>query len=99
MPFSLTSDGAFGPGFTRSALAGTHGASGWALGNSSRDAGGDRRLPGNCRGAKSDHLGTLRRSILEVVPDAEQCISYGTPAFKVDGRTVAGFAAFKSHLS
>ena len=44
-------------------------------------------------------LETLRRSILEVVPDAEQCISYGTPAFKVDGKTVAGFAAFKSHLS
>ena len=44
-------------------------------------------------------LETLRRSILVVVPDAEQCISYRMPAFKVRGRTVAGFAAFKSHLS
>ncbi len=41
----------------------------------------------------------LRRSILEVVPDAEECISYGMPAFKVQGKTVAGFAAFKNHLS
>jgi len=48
---------------------------------------------------KPTTLETLRRSILEVVPDAEQCISYGTPAFKIDGKTVAGFAAFKSHLS
>ena len=41
----------------------------------------------------------LRASILEVVPEAEQCISYGMPAFKVAGKTVAGFAAFKHHLS
>jgi len=44
-------------------------------------------------------LQALRRSILAVVPDAEQCISYGMPAFKVDGKVVAGFAAFKKHLS
>jgi uncharacterized protein YdhG (YjbR/CyaY superfamily) len=33
------------------------------------------------------------------VPEAQQCISYGMPAFKVKGKTVAGFAAFKNHLS
>ena len=44
-------------------------------------------------------LEELRRSILAIIPDAEQCISYGMPAFKVRGKTVAGFAAFKSHLS
>jgi uncharacterized protein YdhG (YjbR/CyaY superfamily) len=44
-------------------------------------------------------LDALRRSILKVVPNAEQCISYGVPAFKVHGKTVAGFAAFKNHLS
>jgi uncharacterized protein YdhG (YjbR/CyaY superfamily) len=48
---------------------------------------------------KRTTLEALRRSILEVVPDAEQCISYGVPAFKVQGKTVAGFAAFKTHLS
>ena len=44
-------------------------------------------------------LEKLRESILEAVPDAEQCISYGAPAFTVRGKTVAGFAAFKEHLS
>ena len=44
-------------------------------------------------------LQTLRRTILEIVPDAEQVISYGVPAFRVRGKTVAGFAAFKNHLS
>jgi len=48
---------------------------------------------------KRSTLEDLRRSILDVVPDAEQCISYGMPAFKVNGKTVAGFAAFKGHLS
>jgi uncharacterized protein YdhG (YjbR/CyaY superfamily) len=44
-------------------------------------------------------LQTLRRTILELVPDAEQVISYGVPAFRVRGKTFAGFAAFKTHLS
>ena len=44
-------------------------------------------------------LERLRATILELVPDAEQCISYGMPAFKVHGTVVAGFAAFKHHLS
>ncbi|MEY3663796.1 MAG: hypothetical protein RI919_1312 [Actinomycetota bacterium] len=44
-------------------------------------------------------LEALRRSILAVIPDAEQCISYGMPAFRVDGKVLAGFAAFKNHLA
>jgi uncharacterized protein YdhG (YjbR/CyaY superfamily) len=44
-------------------------------------------------------LEEMRRRILEVIPDAEQCISYAVPAFKVQGKTVAGLAAFKNHLS
>ena len=48
---------------------------------------------------KRSTFAALRASILEVVPDAEQCMSYGMPAFKVDGKVVAGFAAFKNHLS
>jgi uncharacterized protein YdhG (YjbR/CyaY superfamily) len=48
---------------------------------------------------KRGTLEALRRSILEVVPEAEQGISYGMPAFKLEGKTVAGFAAFKHHLS
>lgn len=41
----------------------------------------------------------LRRTILEVIPEAEQGISYGVPAFRVRGKVVAGFAAFKNHVS
>ncbi len=48
---------------------------------------------------KRSTLGALRRSILTVVPESEQCISYGMPAFRVDGQVVAGFAAFKNHLA
>ena len=48
---------------------------------------------------KRSTLEELRTSILEVVPEAEQSISYGMPAFKIAGKTVAGFAAFKHHLS
>ncbi len=48
---------------------------------------------------KRSTLQALRRSILEVVPDAEQVISYGVPAFRVHGKTIAGFASFKNHLS
>ena len=44
-------------------------------------------------------LEALRRTILEIVPDAEQVISYRVPAFRIDGETVAGFAAFRDHLS
>lgn len=48
---------------------------------------------------KRSTLEALRNSILEVVPGAEQVISYRVPAFRVRGKTVAGFAAFKDHLS
>jgi uncharacterized protein YdhG (YjbR/CyaY superfamily) len=48
---------------------------------------------------KRTTLGGLRQSILAVLPQAEQGMSYGLPAFKVDGKTIAGFAAFKHHLS
>jgi uncharacterized protein YdhG (YjbR/CyaY superfamily) len=48
---------------------------------------------------KRGTLEALRRSILEVVPEADQVISYRVPAFRVNGKIVAGFAAFKNHLS
>jgi uncharacterized protein YdhG (YjbR/CyaY superfamily) len=48
---------------------------------------------------KRSTLQQLRRTILEIVPDAEQVISYRVPAFRVRGKTVAGFAAYKDHLS
>ncbi len=44
-------------------------------------------------------LQELRKNILEVIPDSEQCISYNIPTFKVDGKWVAGFGAYKKHLT
>lgn len=44
-------------------------------------------------------LEEMRRRILEVIPGAEQGLSYAVPAFKVGGKVVAGLAAFTSHLS
>lgn len=34
----------------------------------------------------------LRQTIRRVLPRAQECISYGLPAFRVDGEVVAGFA-------
>lgn len=48
---------------------------------------------------KRGTLEALRAMILEIVPEAEEGISYRVPAFRVHGKVVAGFAAFKDHLS
>jgi uncharacterized protein YdhG (YjbR/CyaY superfamily) len=48
---------------------------------------------------KRGTLEKLRRTILSIVPEAEQCISYKMPAFRLHGHVIAGFAAFKDHLS
>ena len=48
---------------------------------------------------KRGTLEALRGMILEIVPEAEEGISYRVPAFRVHGKVVAGFAAFKDHLS
>lgn len=44
-------------------------------------------------------LRKLREAVLRQIPDAEEGISYGMPAFKVNGKVIAGFAGFKHHLS
>jgi uncharacterized protein YdhG (YjbR/CyaY superfamily) len=48
---------------------------------------------------KRPALEQVRRMILEILPEAEQCISYRIPAFRVHGKVVAGFAAFAEYLS
>jgi uncharacterized protein YdhG (YjbR/CyaY superfamily) len=58
----------------------------------------DRYLSG-VDGPKRTTLTKLRESILKVIPEADQGISYGMPAFRVKGKVVAGFAAFKNHLT
>ena len=49
--------------------------------------------------AKQETLERLRADILSVLPDAEQGLSYSVPAFRLDGKLVAGFSAAKKHLS
>jgi len=46
---------------------------------------------------KRSTLLALRRTLLEVIPEAEQALSYRVPVFRVGGKTVAGFAAFEEH--
>jgi uncharacterized protein YdhG (YjbR/CyaY superfamily) len=48
---------------------------------------------------KQSTLRELRETILGIIPDAEQCIAYRMPAFRLRGKVIAGFAAFKNHLS
>jgi uncharacterized protein YdhG (YjbR/CyaY superfamily) len=43
-------------------------------------------------------LDKLRRAIQEAAPEAEECISYGVPAFRLDGMLV-GFGASAKHCS
>jgi uncharacterized protein YdhG (YjbR/CyaY superfamily) len=44
-------------------------------------------------------LERLRRTIRAMVPRAEECISYGIPAFRLDGRVLVFFAAARHHCS
>lgn len=46
-----------------------------------------------------DTLLRLRDTLRTVLPDAEECISYRMPCFKVDGVAVAGFDGFAQHCS
>ncbi len=48
---------------------------------------------------KRSTLQHVRKTIIAIVPEAEQCISYGMPAFRLNGKVIAGLAAFKNHLS
>jgi uncharacterized protein YdhG (YjbR/CyaY superfamily) len=44
-------------------------------------------------------LERVRAAIAKAVPGAEEQISYGIPAFKLDGRPVLYFAGWKQHYS
>ena len=44
-------------------------------------------------------LQQLRKSIRAAVPSAVEGFSYGIPAFKIDGRPLVWFAAFRDHSS
>ncbi len=44
-------------------------------------------------------LERVRQIVHTMVPEAEEYISYGMPAFKYKGKYLVGFCEFKAHLS
>ena len=46
-----------------------------------------------------DTLAALRATLRDLLPDAQEGISYNMPCFRVDGKAVAGFDGFKAHCS
>ena len=44
-------------------------------------------------------LEKVRRAIRAAAPGAEECISYGMPAFRINGKLIAGFRAAAHHCS
>jgi uncharacterized protein YdhG (YjbR/CyaY superfamily) len=53
------------------------------------------RLSGDRRAA----LEKVRAAIQSAAPRAEECISYGMPAFRLDGKLLAGFRAAANHCA
>jgi uncharacterized protein YdhG (YjbR/CyaY superfamily) len=53
-------------------------------------------------GVDADHRGSLqklRETIHSVAPKAEECISYGIPAFRLNGRSLVFFGAWANHCA
>ena len=50
-------------------------------------------------GDERDALDRMRRAIRAAAPEAEECISYGLPAFRLKGRMLVAFGATARHCS
>ena len=53
-------------------------------------------------GVKADQrvaLEKLRKTIRTVAPEAEECISYGLPAFRLNGHPLVAFGAWANHCA
>jgi len=48
---------------------------------------------------KRGALEKLRRAIQSAAPKAQECISYGIPAFRLDGRLLVAFGAAANHCA
>ncbi len=54
------------------------------------------------RNMKTDQravLEKLRKTIRAAAPKAQECISYGLPAFRLDGRSLVAFGVWANHCS
>lgn len=58
----------------------------------------DEYLGGLSEGKRAA-LEKLRKDIRAAAPDAEECISYSIPAFRLDGRILVFFGAASKHCS
>jgi len=47
---------------------------------------------------QKETMAEMRLRILQVIPEADEVVSYGMPAFKVDGHVVAGLQSHKNHV-
>lgn len=45
-----------------------------------------------------ERLETMRRTIRELAPDAEESMAYGMPAYKLHGKPLVYFAGYKNHI-
>lgn len=43
-------------------------------------------------------LQEVRKTIKNVAPEADESISYGMPAYKLDGKALVYFAGYKNHI-
>ena len=62
----------------------------------------DKRIDAHiakCAPAQQEALRAIRALLHEVLPDAEETISYNMPCVAVGGKDVAAFDAFKNHWS
>jgi uncharacterized protein YdhG (YjbR/CyaY superfamily) len=41
----------------------------------------------------------IRKTIRAAVPEGEECISYGVPAFRLEGKVLVGFGAASRHCT
>lgn len=49
--------------------------------------------------AQKRELERIRRIVKQVVPEAEEVLSYGMPTFRLEKKYLIHFAAFKKHMS
>lgn len=48
--------------------------------------------------AQHNLLNSVRQAVQQAAPNAEEAISYGIPTFKLNGKNLVHFAAFKNHI-
>jgi uncharacterized protein YdhG (YjbR/CyaY superfamily) len=45
-----------------------------------------------------ERLQSIRRTVREVAPEADEAMSYGMPTFRISGKNMIHFASFPTHI-